>query len=197
VFSVSAEKKRNVRPIKATEKGFEYIVFSARWLLAPFYLGMVVALVVLLVKFLEELWHLVLPHGDLDASQVVLTVLSLVDLSLIANLLIIVIFAGYENFISKIDVAKEHPDRPSWMGKVDYGGLKMKVIGSLVAISSIELLKDFIESTHGEAPNNLKWRIYIHLVFLASGVLFALMDWISAKREVLEADHGVDGSSAA
>lgn len=183
--------------MKATEKSFEYIVFSARWLLAPFYLGMVVALMVLLVKFVEELWHVVLPKGELDASQVVLSVLSLVDLSLIANLLIIVIFAGYENFISKIDVAKGHPDRPSWMGKVDYGGLKMKVIGSLVAISSIELLKDFIESTHGEEPNNLKWRIFIHLVFLASGVLFAVMDWISAKREVLEHEHNVKTSDLA
>ena len=158
---------------------------------------MVVALVVLLAKFVEELWHVVFPPETLDASQVVLAVLSLVDLSLIANLLIIVIFAGYENFISKIDVAKNHPDRPSWMGKVDYGGLKMKVIGSLVAISSIELLKDFIESTHGEAPVNLKWRIFIHLVFLASGVLFAVMDWISAKREVLEAEHQIDDSAAA
>lgn len=194
---MSTNDKSGYHPIKATEKGFELIVFSARWLLAPFYLGMVVALVVLLVKFVEELLHVVFPSDPLDASQVVLAVLSLVDLSLIANLLIIVIFAGYENFISKIDVAKNHPDRPSWMGKVDYGGLKMKVIGSLVAISSIELLKDFIESTHGEEPNNLKWRIFIHLVFLASGVLFAVMDWISAKREVLEQEHNMKTSDLA
>lgn len=183
--------------MKAVEKGFEYVMFGARWLLAPFYLGMIVALGVLLLKFGEELWHLVFPGGELSAAQAVLAILSLVDLSLVANLLIIVIFAGYENFISKIDVASKHQDRPSWMGKVDYGGLKMKVIGSLVAISSIELLKDFIESTHGEEPVNLKWRIYIHLVFLASGVLFALMDWISAKREVLEAEHHVGDSSSA
>ncbi|CAB4859604.1 unannotated protein [freshwater metagenome] len=185
------------RAIQATEKGFEHIVFSARWLLAPFYLGMVVALGVLLVKFAQELWHVVAPEDSLNASGVVLAVLSLIDLSLIANLLIIVIFAGYENFISKIDIAKNHPDRPTWMGKVDYGGLKMKVIGSLVAISSIELLKDFIESASGEEPANLKWRIYIHLVFLASGVLFALMDYISAKREVLETEHHIENSSAA
>ena len=158
---------------------------------------MIVALAVLLVKFMEELWHLVFPSGSIDASQVVLGVLSLVDLSLIANLLIIVIFSGYENFISKIEVATDHADRPSWMGRVDYSGLKMKVIGSLVAISSIELLKDFIESTHGEAPVNLKWRIYIHLVFLASGVLFAVMDIISAKREVLETEHHVGDSHSA
>lgn len=192
----SVEKKR-IRPIKATEGAFEYIVFSARWLLAPFYLGMVIALMALLAKFVEELWHVVFINSEADAGEVVLSVLSLVDLSLIANLLIIVIFAGYENFISKIEVAKGHVDRPSWMGKVDYAGLKMKVIGSLVAISSIELLKDFIESSSGEAPNNLKWRIYIHLVFLASGVMFAIMDWISAKRHILEAEHNVGDSSSA
>lgn len=184
------------QPIRGkVEDGLEHAVFAARWLLAPFYVGMIVALGVLLVKFVEELWHVVMPKGDMDASQVVLSILSLIDLSLIANLLVIVIFAGYENFISKIDVAKAHPDRPSWMGKVDYGGLKMKVISSLVAISSIELLKDFIESSHGEAPPNLKWRIFIHLVFLASGVMFALMDWISARRVVLEHDHHVPGES--
>jgi uncharacterized protein (TIGR00645 family) len=194
---VSTQEKKTRHPAEAVEGAFERIVFTARWLLAPFYIGMIVALGVLLIKFIGELWHVAMPKGDLSASEVVLAVLSLVDLSLIANLLIIVIFAGYENFVSQIEVAKDHPDRPSWMGKVDFGGLKMKVIGSLVAISSIELLKDFIESSHGEEPNNIKWRIYIHLVFLASGVMFALMDWISAKREVLEAEHHIDDSSAA
>jgi uncharacterized protein (TIGR00645 family) len=115
---------------------------------------------------------------------------------LIANLLIVVIFSGYENFISKIEVATGHADRPSWRGRVDFSGLKMKVIGSLVAISSIELLKDFIESMSGETPVNLKWRIYIHLVFLASGVLFAVMDLISTNREVLEAKHQIDDSQS-
>ncbi len=157
---------------------------------------MIAALAVLLAKFLEELWHLMFPSGNLDASQVVLAVLSLVDLSLIANLLIVVIFSGYENFISKIEVATGHADRPSWMGRVDFSGLKMKVIGSLVAISSIELLKDFIESISGETPVNLKWRIYIHLVFLASGVLFAVMDLISTNREVLEAKHQIGDSQS-
>jgi len=189
---VSNKEKKSRHPVEAVEGAFERIVFAARWLLAPFYIGMIVALGVLLIKFIGELWHVVLPKEDLTASEVVLAVLSLVDLSLIANLLIIVIFAGYENFVSQIDVAKDHPDRPSWMGKVDFGGLKMKVIGSLVAISSIELLKDFIESAHGETPNNLKWRIFIHLVFLLSGVMFALMDWISAKREALESEFHVD-----
>ena len=98
-------------------------------------------------------------------------------------------FAGYETFVSKIDVAAEHEDRPDWMGRVDYSGLKIKVIGSLVAISSIELLRAFIEigvSKGAVTIEQLKWKIAIHLVFLLSGVMFALMDFISVKREAAE-----------
>ena len=95
-----------------------------------------------------------------------------------------VIFAGYENFISRIDVAQTSTDRPHWMGTIDFSGLKIKLIGSLVAISVIELLKDFIELSGEETVGEgTQWRIYIHLTFVASGVLFALMDWIADKRE--------------
>ncbi|MEI7890099.1 MAG: TIGR00645 family protein [Actinomycetes bacterium] len=168
------------------EESFERMVFAARWALAPFYLGMVLALGVLLMEFIRETANLVGGGFDTNQRDVVLDVLSLIDLSLIANLVLIVIFAGYENFISKIDVAKGHSDRPDWMGRVDYSGLKIKVIGSLVAISSIQLLKDFLLSDDGHAPPNLKWRIYIHLVFLLSGVMFGLMDYIAVRRESFE-----------
>jgi uncharacterized protein (TIGR00645 family) len=95
-----------------------------------------------------------------------------------------VIFAGYENFVSRIDVATTSTDRPHWMGTIDFSGLKIKLIGSLVAISVIELLKDFIELSGQEHVGaGTKWRIVIHLTFVASGVLFALMDWIADKRE--------------
>ena len=95
-----------------------------------------------------------------------------------------VIFAGYENFVSRIDVAAESKDRPHWMGTIDFSGLKIKLIGSLVAISVIELLKDFIElAGQDDVGGGTKWRIVIHLTFVASGVLFALMDWIADKRE--------------
>ena len=95
-----------------------------------------------------------------------------------------VIFAGHENFVSRIDVATESQDRPHWMGTIDFSGLKIKLIGSLVAISVIELLKDFIELAGKEhVGGGTKWRIIIHLTFVASGVLFALMDWIADKRE--------------
>jgi uncharacterized protein (TIGR00645 family) len=100
-----------------------------------------------------------------------------------------VIFAGYENFVSRIDVATESEDRPHWMGTIDFSGLKIKLIGSLVAISVIELLKDFIELSGAmEVSEGTIWRILIHLTFVISGVLFALMDWIADKREF----HGIN-----
>ena len=110
--------------------------------------------------------------------------LALLDLTLLANLILMVIFAGYENFVSRIDVATESKDRPHWMGTIDFSGLKIKLIGSLVAISVIELLKDFIElSGDAEVGEGTVWRVLIHLTFVLSGVLFALMDWIADKRE--------------
>ena len=96
------------------------------------------------------------------------------------------IFAGYENFVSKIAVAKNAEDRPSWMGKVDYSGLKMKLIGSLVAISVIELLKDFVEAAHDLHPQQIRYRIAIHLTFVVSGLIFAIMDYIADKRLVMD-----------
>ena len=94
----------------------------------------------------------------------------------------IVIFAGYENFVSKIGSAVDSEDRPNWMGSVDYSGLKIKLIGSLVAISVIELLKDFMDANSG-VSDGLKWRIGIHITFVISGVLFAVMDYIAEARK--------------
>jgi uncharacterized protein (TIGR00645 family) len=122
--------------------------------------------------------------GDSEAHTFTLDLLALLDLTLLANLILMVIFAGYENFISRIDIAQESNDRPHWMGTIDFSGLKIKLIGSLVAISVIELLKDFIElSGEKEVGEGTVWRIIIHLTFVVSGVLFALMDWIADKRE--------------
>ena len=141
----------------------EVTLFRSRFLLAPLYLGLVGALVLLCWRFIIEFYHLA---------------------SLLANLILMVIFAGYENFVSRIDVAAESKDRPHWMGTIDFSGLKIKLIGSLVAISVIELLKDFIElAGQDDVGGGTKWRIVIHLTFVASGVLFALMDWIADKRE--------------
>lgn len=167
------------------EHFLEHFIFASRWLLAPFYLGLVGAIVVLLWYFGVEFLHLisVLMNGG---GSVVVGVLSLVDLVLVANLLIIIIFAGYENFVSKINTG-DHEDRPDWMGHVDFAGLKMKLIGSIIAISGIDLLKAFVAV--GEISNEqLAWKVGIHVTFLFSGLIFAIMDWLGGPKT-----HGAGG----
>src|SRR5512139_3704426 len=116
--------------MKAIENLLETLMFNSRWLLAPFYLGLVAAIGMLLVKFGEEFFH-TLPHAiEMSESDLILAILTLVDMSLVASLLLIIVFSGYENFVSKINTA-EHEDRPEWMGKVDFSGLKIKVIASI------------------------------------------------------------------
>jgi uncharacterized protein (TIGR00645 family) len=162
----------------------EVILFRSRFLLAPLYLGLVGVLILLTYRFLVEFVHIIEKMGEASAQTFTLDLLALLDLTLLSNLILMVIFAGYENFVSRIDVATESKDRPHWMGTIDFSGLKIKLIGSLVAISVIELLKDFIElAGEDQVGEGTKWRIVIHLTFVASGVLFALMDWIADKRE--------------
>jgi len=172
------------------EHASERFLFGSRWLLAPFYIGLVVALVVILIKFFEEIWHLVTHIGEVEGEQLILSVLALLDLTLLANLVLIVIFAGYENFVSKIASARKSEDRPSWMGHVDFSGLKMKLIGSIVAISVIGLLQDLTgwvlpDSEYAVTAEQQFWRIMLHLTFLLSGVGFAFMDWLGEKRLVM------------
>ena len=163
--------------MKRIEHALEVVIFNRRWLLAPFYIGLVVGILMLLVKFLQEFLH-ILPHiFDSSESEVILAILTLVDMSLVANLLIIIIFSGYENFVSKIDT-RGHEDRPEWMGKVDFSGLKVKLIASIVAISAIELLKAFV-NVSAYTTEQLAWKVGIHAVLISSGVLFALMDKIA------------------
>ena len=165
-------------------QAIEVILFGSRWLLTPLYLGLVGALFLLAYRFILDFIKLAQHMGDSEAHTFTLDLLALLDLTLLANLILMVIFAGYENFISRIDIAQESNDRPHWMGTIDFSGLKIKLIGSLVAISVIELLKDFIElSGEKEVGEGTVWRIIIHLTFVVSGVLFALMDWIADKRE--------------
>ena len=123
--------------------------------------------------------------ATLEMQEITLKILELLDVVLLGNLIIIVIFAGYENFVSKINVATNSVDRPHWMGRVDYSGLKIKLIGSLVAISVIELLKDFMMEGDYDDKRQM-WRIAIHITFVLSGVLFALMDFIADKREAVD-----------
>src|SRR3954453_5369621 len=126
----------------AVERWLEATLFASRWLMAPFYLGLVLALAALLVVFADELATEVSHILNMTPEGAILMGLSLIDLSLAGNLLLIVIFSGYENFVSKLDTGDD-ADRPSWMGTVDFSGLKMKLIASIVAISAIALLKAF------------------------------------------------------
>ena len=166
------------------ESFIENLMFRSRWLLAPMYLGLVGGLVFLLIKFGQEFFHIAMHIFSASEREVVLSVLALVDMTLVANLLIMVIFSGYENFVSKIDVAN-HEDRPDWMGKVDYSGLKLKLIGSIVAISSIDLLKAFMHQADPSvtplSDSQLGWMIGIHATFIISGVLFAIMDKLAGS----------------
>lgn len=154
-------------------------LFASRWLMAPMYVGLVGALLILLWTFLMELARFGTALPTLTVDDAVLGVLALIDLSLAGNLLLIVIFSGYENFVSRMDL-KDEEDRPEWQGTVDFAGLKLKLVASIVAISGIHLLKVFMDVTKYDAEK-IRWMVIIHLVFVASGVLLALMDWISAR----------------
>ena len=167
------------------ERGLEVILFSSRWLLAPFYLGMVLALALILFVFVRELVIELAHVPNVDAEDGLLLALSLIDLSLTGNLLLIVMFSGYENFVSKIHIA-DHPDRPDWMGTVDFSGIKLKLIGSIVAISGIALLRAFLTLGDAGTPidsHRIGWMVAIHLTFVVSGVLLAVMDWITSRTE--------------
>jgi uncharacterized protein (TIGR00645 family) len=160
------------------EKAIETTLFKSRWLLVPLYLGLVLSLVMLMVKFIQEFVHII-PHMlEVSGTELILQILSLVDIVLIANLMLMIIFSGYENFVSKIDMIEDHVDRPEWMGTIDYSALKLKVIGSVVAISSIELLRAFMQ-VDTMSDRTLSWRVGIHMTFVVSGVLFALMEKLS------------------
>lgn len=163
----------------AIERILEQGLFASRWLMAPFYVGLVFAILALLVKFGQELFHLLANVADAKEADVVLGVLALIDLSLAANLLLIVTLSGYENFVSKIEI-DDHKDKQDWHGKVDFGGLKLKLIASIVAISGIHLLKIFMDIAK-YSDRDIYWATTIHVVFVGSGVFLALMDRISGS----------------
>lgn len=163
---------------------FERALFASRWLLVPMYLGLVAVLGMLVIVVLRDVAYYVPQALTLESEGAILAALTVIDLTLAANLVVIVIFSGYENFVSRLDLGPED-ERPSWMGTVDFGGLKMKLIASIVAISAIDLLKRFMEIGRGDeatmADPNLFWPAIIHLIFVVSGLLMAAMDWLSAR----------------
>jgi len=167
---------------KTVEDILEKAIFASRWFMAPVYLALSISLFFITVKVIQEFGHNIPLMLSMNIKDLLLFVLHVVDLALIGNLVLMIIFAGYENFVSKIGVAEESEDKPSWMGKVDFSGLKIKLVASIVAISGINLLEAFM-SIETITDRDIQWMIIIHLVFVASGVLLALMDYIASKTE--------------
>ncbi len=162
------------------EHWMEEALFASRRILSPFYLGLALSLLVLLVKFMAELGHLALHAFTSTESEVILGVLALVDLALSGSLLIIVIFSGYENFVSRMN-HEGHKDWPEWMGTIDFSALKLKLLSSIVAISAIQLFKKFMAIERAN-EKELFWLVVIHIVFVVSSVLLALSDRISGHQ---------------
>ena len=169
------------------ERLLEKFLFSSRWLLAPLYVGLVFCLVALLIKAGHHVYEMALNSLHASESDLILSILGLIDLSLMGGLVVIVIFSGYENFVSKIDAA-DHQDWPEWMAKIDFTGLKLKLMSSIVAISGIQLLRAFM-NIQNMSDRDLTWSVVIHGVFVLSGLLLALTDRLSGEA------HGSSGSS--
>ena len=181
--------------LEGIEHVVEQAIYASRWLLAPIYLGLALSLVILLFMFVKELFHLATHMMGATETDVILGLLALVDMALTGSLLIIVIFSGYENFVSKIDHSG-HADWPDWMGTIDFTALKLKLLSSIVAISAIQLLKEFMSIKVLTAADERKlfWLVVIHLVFVTSSVLLAASDWISG---MAHAAHGKDNGGHA
>jgi uncharacterized protein (TIGR00645 family) len=163
------------------EATLEHWVFRSRWLLAPFFVGLLLAIVALLIKFVKQLATLAMNMMTLADDEMIVAILTLVDSALIAALLLIIGFSGYENFVSKIATG-EHEDRPAWMGRVGFADLKIKLMGAIVAISAVELLKAFINVRADTPWQELAWKVGIHITFVVSGVLFAVTDRITESK---------------
>ncbi|MCS6294975.1 MAG: TIGR00645 family protein [Nitrospira sp.] len=160
--------------VHRVEHLFELLIFGSRWIQAPLYGGLIIAELLYAAKFLTELWHMVVHFRDESETLFMLGVLSLIDVTMVANLLTMVIIGGYATFVSKLDL-ETHPDRPEWLTHVDPGTIKIKLAASLVGISSIHLLKAFVDVSN-ENPEHIKWKIFIHMTFLGSAIFLAYTD---------------------
>ena len=156
------------------ERILENAMYASRWLLAPLYFGLSLTLLALVLKFFQEIFH-VLPHVfEIAETQLVLTILSLIDMALVGGLLVMVMLSSYENFVSQLDIG-EDTEKLGWLGKMDSSSLKNKVAASIVAISSIHLLKVFMNAQSMDAVH-LKWYVILHLTFVASAFAMGLLD---------------------
>lgn len=174
----SPQKFPGLRPLPA-------IVFGSRWLQLPLYLGLIVAQAVYVFLFLKELWHLVATAATITEQQIMLIVLGLIDVVMISNLLVMVIVGGYETFVSRLHL-KGHPDQPEWLDHVNASVLKIKLALAIIGISSIHLLRTFIEAGNLGKPGSnfteagIMWQTIIHTIFILSAIGIALVDRLTA-----------------
>lgn len=174
---------RIVRPLEA-------LIFWSRWLQSPLYVGLIVAQGVYVYQFALELTHLVMRAGTLSETDVMLSVLGLIDVVMIANLLIMVIIGGYEIFVSRLDQVENHPDQPEWLSHVNAGVLKVKLATALISISAIHLLKSFINAEQ-MTEKALMWQVIIHMTFVLSAIAMAWTDRIMTNTLTI----GKDGAT--
>src|SRR6185437_5666265 len=167
------------------QRGFESVLFNSRWLMAPFYVGLVVALALLFLKFVRILGEFILHAPGAKSTETILDALSLIDITLVGNLIMIVVFSGYENFVSRIDTSG-NPNWPVWITRIDFAGLKQKLLASIVAISAIHVLEAFLNIDANFAATRMTWLVGVHLVFVISAVLLALSDRWTADKEASE-----------
>lgn len=158
------------------ETFFERLLFLSRWILAPIFLGLSLALIALGFKFFQEAWHVFQGLIAMEESAMVLKVLSMIDIALVGSLIVMVMFSGYENFVSAIDA--KGTDSLNWLGKLDAGTLKLKVAVSIVAISSIHLLRVFME-VEKKSNDAIMWYVIVHLTFVVSALLLGVLDKIT------------------
>ena len=162
------------------ESLFEKLFYSARWILAPLFLGLSLALLALALKFFQEVWH-VLPHVfELSESDLILSLLSMVDMGLVGGLIVMVMYSSYGNFVSRLDLDEKDSERLGWLGKMDAGSLKNKVAASIVAISSIHLLRIFMNISTIE-NDKLLWYVIVHLTFVLSALVMCWIDLLTRK----------------
>lgn len=166
--------------MKVFEKSIERVIFASRWFQVPMYLGLIAAGVIYAYRFLVELMHIIMEAQTLTEEHLMLGVLTLVDITMVANLLVMVIIGGYATFVSRLDIA-DHIDRPDWLQKVDAGSIKVKMAGSLVGVSGIHLLKSFI-NIDNRPVESVKWQIIIHIVFLFSTLALAATEWVMYRK---------------
>jgi len=163
------------------ERFIENLIYSSRWLLAPIYAGLSLGLLALSIKFFQELFHLLPNILSVTENDLVLVLLSMIDLTLVGGLLVMVMFAGYENFVSKLNI-DDTKDKLAWLGTIDSGSLKNKVAAAIVAISSIHLLRVFMDAQN--VPNDkLLWYVIIHLTFVLSAFVMGYLDNVSQKNK--------------